>query len=155
MGEMWVNMKKSVIAIGNRLMMDDAIGISVIESIKRVLEFKDIEVIIGETDIDYCFSKLNLKDEFYIVDSTCYGNIPGTVIVKTLEDAKELRGENYSIHALNLIDLMSLYKLDIKGYFIGIEIENIEINIGLSIVLKEQFQVISNKVLSIITERSE
>jgi hydrogenase maturation protease len=150
MGEMWVNMKKSVIAIGNRLMMDDAIGISVIESIKRVLELKDIEVIIGETDIDYCFSKLNLKDEFYIVDSTCYGNIPGTVIVKTLEDAKKFRAENYSIHALNLINLISLYKLDIKGYFIGIEIENIEINIGLSIVLKEQFQVISNKVLSII-----
>jgi hydrogenase maturation protease len=148
-------MKKSVIAIGNRLMMDAAIGILVIESIKRVLELKDIEVIIGETDIDYCFSKLNLKDEFYIVDSTCYGNIPGTVIVKTLEDTKKFRAENYSIHALNLINLISLYKLDIKGYFIGIEIENIEINIGLSIVLKEQFQAIRNKVLSIIIERSE
>ena len=148
-------MKKTVIAIGNRLMMDDAIGILVAENIKGLLECEGIEVIVGETDIEYCFSKLNLSDEFYIVDSTHYGSHPGTVTFKTLGEVKNSRAMNCSIHSLSLIDLMNLYKVNIKGYFIGIEISNIEINIGLSDVLKEQFQVISHKVLKLITEKGK
>ena len=136
-------------------MMDDAIGVLVAENIKGFLECEDIEVIVGETDIEYCFSKLNLSDEFYIVDSTHYGSLPGSVIFKTLEEVKNSRAKNCSIHSLSLIDLMNLYKVNIKGYFIGIEIGEIEINIGLSGVLKEQFQVISHKVLKLITEKSK
>ena len=144
-------MDKTVIAIGNRLMMDDAVGVLVVENIKKQLEDRDIKVVIGETDIEYAFSNLNNQDEFYIVDSTCYGASPGTVILKTIEEVKNTRVQSYTIHSLGLFDFINLNKFDVKGYFIGIEIDTIDINFGLSAKLQEHFNVISDKVLSLIT----
>ncbi|HEY8890635.1 MAG TPA: hydrogenase maturation protease [Clostridium sp.] len=143
-------MGKKVIAIGNRLMMDDAVAVIILEKIKNKLEDKDIETIIGETDVEFCFSKLNKQDVFYIIDSTYYGNLPGTVIFKTLDDIKKVKGQSRSIHSLGLIELVNMYKMNIKGYFIGIEIANIDINIGLSHILEGQVEDIANKILSFI-----
>ena len=75
-------MSKKVIAIGNRLMMDDTVAVLILEKIKKTLEGRGIETIIGETDVEFCFSILNEKDEFYIIDSTYYGNVPGIVTFK-------------------------------------------------------------------------
>jgi len=143
-------MAKKVIAIGNRLMMDDAVGVVILEKIKDILEDKGIESIIGETDIDFCFSKLNTEDEFYIIDSTYYGNVPGTVTFKSLNDIKKARGHSRSIHSLGLVELVNIYNMDIKGYFIGIEISNIDINIGLSNILENKIENISRDILRFI-----
>lgn len=143
-------MAKKVIAIGNRLMMDDAVGVVILEKIKNILEDKGIECIIGETDVDFCFSKLNTEDVFYIIDSTYYGNIPGTVTFKDLRDVKKSTGHSRSIHSLGLVELVNMYNLDIKGYFIGIEIANIDINIGLSHILESKLENISRDILSFI-----
>jgi hydrogenase maturation protease len=141
---------KKVIAIGNRLMMDDAVAVVILEKIKNELEEKNIEAIIGETDVEYCFSKLNQQDIFYIIDSTYYGNIPGTVTFKSLKDIKNTSGYYRSIHSLGLMELVNMYKMDIKGYFIGIEIDNIDINIGLSNLLQSQIDYISRDILNFI-----
>ncbi|MBU3091197.1 hydrogenase maturation protease [Clostridium sp. CF011] len=137
-------------AIGNRLMMDDAVAVLILEKIKNNLEDKGIETIIGETDVEFCFSKLNQRDIFYIIDSTYYGSSPGTVTFKSLNDIKKIRGQSRSIHSLGLLDLVNMYKMDIKGYFIGIEIDNIDINIGLSHILQAQVEYISKEILSFI-----
>jgi hydrogenase maturation protease len=141
---------KKVIAIGNRLMMDDAVAVLILEKIGNILEDKGIEVIIGETDVEFCFSKLNELDVFYIIDSTYYGNSPGTVTFKSLNDIKKIGAQSKSIHFLGLIDLVNMYKMNIKGYFIGIEIANIDINIGLSHILQGKVEYIYKKILSFI-----
>ena len=143
-------MGKKVIAIGNRLMMDDAVAVLILERIRNILEDKGIETIIGETDVEFCFSKLNEQDLFYIIDSTYYGNLPGTVTFKSLDDIKKITDQSRSIHSLGLMELVNMYNMNIKGYFIGIEIANIDINIGLSNILQGQVEYISNKVLSFI-----
>ncbi len=143
-------MEKKVIAIGNRLMMDDAVAVIILEKIKNILQNKGIDTIIGETDVDFCFSKLNEQDVFYIIDSTYYGNAPGTVTFKSLDDIKKANTQNRSIHSLGLMDLVNIYKLNIKGYFIGIEISNIVINVGLSHILQGEVEDISSKILSFI-----
>ncbi|MGV8983815.1 hydrogenase maturation protease [Clostridium sp.] len=143
-------MSEKVIAIGNRLMMDDAVAVLILEKIKNTLEDKGIETIIGETDLDFCFYKLNQEDVFYIMDSTYYGNIPGTVTFKRLNDMVKTRGKIKSIHSLGLMELVNTYKMDIKGYFIGIEIANIDINIGLSNALQGQIEYISKEILNFI-----
>lgn len=143
-------MGKKVIAIGNRLMMDDAIAVMILEKIKDTLEEKNIETIIGETDVEYCFSKLNQQDIFYIIDSTYYGNVPGTVTFKNLKDIKNTRDYCRSIHSLGLMELVDMYKMDIKGYFIGIEIASIDINLGLSLILQEQIDYIARDILNFI-----
>lgn len=143
-------MGKKVIAIGNRLMMDDAVGVLVAENIKKELEKNHIEVILGETDVDYAFSMLNKYDDFYILDAVCYGNAPGTIVLKNIEDIKKTKTRSYAVHSLSLIDLINLYKLNVNGYMVGIEIENVCINYGISNTLKERFNDISKEVLSLI-----
>jgi hydrogenase maturation protease len=143
-------MGKKVIAIGNRLMMDDAVAVLILEKIKKTLESRGIETIIGETDVEFCFSILNEIDEFYIIDSTYYGNIPGTVTFKNLNNKEKITGQSRSIHSFGLLQLVNMYKMDIKGYFIGIEIANIDVNIGLNPILQRQLEYISNKILSFI-----
>ncbi|MBU3112810.1 hydrogenase maturation protease [Clostridium lacusfryxellense] len=131
-------------------MMDDAVAILILEKIENFLQAKGIETIIGETDVDFCYSELNEVDIFYIIDSTYYGNTPGTLTFKRLDDMKMNRGKNKSIHSLGLIDLINVYKMNIKGYFIGIEIADININIGLSHILQGKINFISKKILSFI-----
>ena len=143
-------MGKKVIAIGNRLMMDDGVALLILEKIKNTLENNGIETIIGETDVEFCFSKLNKQDVFYIIDSTYYGNVPGTLTFKSLDDIKKIKDHSMSIHSLGLMDLINMYKMDIKGYFIGIEISNIDINIGLSNILQGKVEDISKNVMNFI-----
>jgi len=143
-------MDKKVIAIGNRLMMDDAVAVIILEKIENILEYNGIEAIIGETDVEFCFSKLNEVDTFYIIDSTYYGNSPGTVTFKSLDYIKKIGVQSKSIHSLGIIELINMYKMDIKGYFIGIEIANIDINIELSQVLQGKIEYISKKILDFI-----
>lgn len=60
-----------------------------------------------------------------------------------MEYIKNTRIHSRSIHSLGLMELVNMYKMDIKGYFIGIEIANIDINIGLSHILQGQVEYIS------------
>ena len=143
-------MGKKVIAIGNMLMMDDGVALLILNKIKKSLEDKGIETIIGETDVEFCFSLLNEVDVFYIMDSTYYGNVPGTLTFKSLDDLKKFKDHSMSIHSLGLMDLINMYKMDIKGYFIGIEISNIDVNIGLSNILQGKAEDISKKVMGFI-----
>ncbi|AKA68791.1 hydrogenase maturation protease [Clostridium scatologenes] len=142
-------MKKVVIGVGNKLMLDDGIAIFVLENIKSVLEDNGIEVIIGETDVDFCFSKLNNVDEFYIADSYFSDRIPGDLTFKKIKDVKKIR-EHCAVHSLGLMDLINIYKIEIKGYFIGIEIGSIDMSIGLSNDLEVKFKDICSKILSFI-----
>jgi len=48
------------------------------------------------------------------------------------------------------MELVNIYGIDIKGYFIGIEIANIDINIGLSHILQNKIENISRDILSFI-----
>lgn len=143
-------MSKKVIALGNRLMMDDKIALLVSENLLTVLGDNNIEVIIGETDVDYCLSKLNCKDEFYIIDSTRYGNSAGTITTKTLSDIKKVYKYEKQTHSLNLLDLINIYDIDVKGYFIGIEVHSIKISYELSVELQVNFPSICSEILKII-----
>ena len=55
-------MNVKLIAIGNKIMGDDRIGPLVAEHLEKFLSQLGIEVVIGETDIGYCLSKINEKD---------------------------------------------------------------------------------------------
>ena len=143
-------MSKKVIAIGNRLMMDDAVAVVILEKIKNDLEDEGIETIIGETDVEFCFSKLNEQDVFYIIDSTYYGKFPGNVTFKSLDDIKKVGGYSRSIHSLGVMELVNIHKMNVKGYFIGIEIANIDINVGLSHILQGEVEHISSEILRFI-----
>jgi hydrogenase maturation protease len=143
-------MSKKVIALGNRLMMDDKIALLVSENLLQVFTDNNIEVILGETDVDYCLSKLNCEDEFYIIDSTCFGNVAGTITTRPLSDFKKAYKYQKQTHSLNLLDLINIYDINVKGYFIGIEIQSINMSYDISVELKKKFQSIRSEILKII-----
>lgn len=140
------------IGIGNRLMMDDGIAIAVLKSLKSKLESMGIEVIIGETDFQFCFHQLKEDDFVIILDAAYSGAVVGNVHVCKLEEAIAAYGETNSQHDMSLFDLMRLYPKPLKGYFIGIEIAKAELGCELSEALKDMFNGICVEVEKIIFE---
>lgn len=138
------------IAIGNRLLMDDGIGVRVGEELTAQLNFENIEVMVAETDAAYAFHYVESGDFLFVLDATYYNIIPGTVTITSLVDLSAKHPISYTQHQPSLIDMLLRYKEDISGYLIGIEIDTIDYGIGLSSVLNEKLSSICSEVYEII-----
>lgn len=141
-----------VIGIGNKLMMDDGIAIAVMESIRNKLESMGIEVIIGETDFQFCFHLLKEDDFVIILDAVYSGAVAGNIHTYKLQDAITAYKETNSQHDMSIFDLMRLYPKPLKGYLIGIEIAEVEFGYELSQALRGKFKDICVEVERIICE---
>lgn len=139
-------MNKKVIAMGNTLMKDDAIGIEVAKEIEAKLLEQGIEVIYGETDVQYSMSNIQEDDYIFILDAACYGKSPGEITSLPLNtfvsNKKGYCGHNYSV-----LDLLKLYYPNVKGKIYAIEIKEVEFGLGLSSVLQDKLKVISEDIL--------
>lgn len=131
-----------VFGIGNRLMMDDGIAIAVLESLKDRLMTLDMEVIIGETDIQFCFQRLNEEDFIIILDAVYSGREAGSLYLCKLTEAIRSYGETSFHHDMSIFDLLQLYTKSIHGYFIGIEVEKI----GFGCELSEDLKIVFNDI---------
>ncbi|MBC2581710.1 hydrogenase maturation protease [Clostridium sp. DJ247] len=139
-------MKVKAIAIGNTLMEDDGIGIAVAEKIKEELINNNVEVIIGETDFQYCISLIEDGDFIFVVDAAYYGKNPGEITIGTLENYKYEKNY-FTQHSYSAIDLIKLYYKSVKGYIIGIEVNSVSFKLGLSKELESKIHIISKEVL--------
>lgn len=140
-------MSIKLIAIGNKLMGDDGIALIVADRIKEKIKDMDIEVIIGETDFDYCLDLIDKNDYVIILDSTCFNIDAGSISILPLDSLCQNKSFFFS-HSLSLIDYLFIYK--INGIFIGIEAENIDFNDKLSSTLNKNLDDICNNVLKIV-----
>ena len=143
-------MNIKIIGIGNTLMEDDGIGVYAAERIKKkISNKKDIEVITGETDFEYCISKINEGDFIFILDASYYGKNPSELTVFKLKDYRPKKSY-ITQHSLSLIDMLHLYYKNVQGYIIGIEIGRIDYKIGMSSELKSRFDRICDDILKFI-----
>ena len=134
------------IAIGNRLMGDDQIGILVLEALESQLRTKNIDVIISETDVYYALNNIENGDYLFIIDSTYYNTIPGKVTIMSIKDAFNQQQQFYSQHQANLIKLLKIYKKAVMGFIIGIEVNDINYKIGLSDILNKKLSNITREI---------
>jgi hydrogenase maturation protease len=144
-------MAVKVISIGNILMGDDGVGIRVGERIKDYLEDRNIEFITGETDFQYCASKIQPGDFLFILDAAITGREPGDITVIPIENYI-YKGNLYSQHGCSLITLINLYKKEVKGYIIAIEVEEIKFSLELSSLLQSKLNNITKEIIEIIKE---
>lgn len=144
-------MSVKIIGIGNTLMEDDGIGIRVIEKIRNQLEEIKLEVIVGETDFNYCISRINSEDLVIVIDAACYSNNPGEIEVFTIDNFITLK-RGYTQHSYGLLEVLKLYYPNLKGYIIGIQINNVSFKLGLSKVLEGNLEDISKKVKNCIKD---
>jgi hydrogenase maturation protease len=145
-------MSLKVIAIGNRLMGDDGAAIHVAEKLSEFFKEKGIELIIGETDFDYCLSKIEEGDFIIIIDAAWFGAKPGTVAAKSIKDVYKLNGEQslFSMHGYGFIKALEIYHKSIDGMVIGIEGQNFDYSLSMSRVLIDAFGSICSDILDIV-----
>ncbi len=141
-----------VLGIGNRLMMDDGIAIAVLENIRDKLIAMGMEVIIGETDLEFCFHQLVIEDFVIILDATYSEREAGSIFSCKLEKAIRVYGDTNSQHDMSIFDLMRLYTKFTRGYFIGIEVEEISFGFELSETLSKLFHDICFDIERLIKE---
>ncbi|WP_125152039.1 hydrogenase maturation protease [Clostridium rectalis] len=144
-------MGKKVIAIGNRIMKDDAIGVILGEELRDDLERIGFQVILGETDVDYCLSFIESGDFIFILDCTLYGIKPGSISVINIKHKEDFYEKGYSQHQLSLIKLLNSYNVErINGFIIGIEGVDVNYGVDISKEILEKFDHIKDEVYNII-----
>lgn len=136
-------MSTKLIAIGNKLMGDDGIALIVADKIKEKLKDMNIEVIIGETDFDFCLDFIDKEDFIILLDSTHFNIEKGSITLLPLDSLYQSKNFFFS-HSLSLLHYLLIY--NIKGNFIGIEVENIDFTNRLSPSLYKNLDNICNNV---------
>lgn len=138
--------KVIVLGIGNILMMDDGIGIYLIEQLSKLNSSSNISFLIGESDIDYCMEQIMEATFVIIVDAVFSGDTPGKLTVYPLSDLHEHQELDISPHNFHLFQLLYLQRESIKGFLIGVEPYEIRFHIGLSKTLNEKWNTILEDV---------
>lgn len=135
-------------------MGDDGIAIEIAKNIEGFLKGNHIDLIIGETDFQYCISNIGKDDFLFILDAGYYGKKEGDITILPL-DTYTSHKNKYSQHSYSFIDLVKLYYSEIKGYILAIEVSNIDYTLEISKGLKTNMNKISNELISIIRKKGE
>ena len=142
--------KVLVLGIGNRLMMDDGIGIYVIEELSKRTDAANIQYEIGESDIDYCLEHIEGSTFIIIIDAVYSGKVPGELSIYPLANVLEQQTLHISPHNLHLFQVLYLQKDTMKGFLIGVEPSEIKFHLGLSQFIQQRWQEILDAVNSTI-----
>lgn len=127
-------------------MMDDGIGIYVVEELMRENTKSNLHFVIGESDIDYCLEQIDGATLVIIIDAVVIGKKPGEVTVFSISELSEQQSLNISPHNLHLFNVLSQQREWMKGVIIGIEPFEICFHIGLSQTLEQKFKQIHHNV---------
>lgn len=144
-----------VIGIGSLVMRDDGIGARVVEAMESSLRENDIASFVGETDFQCCFDEIKPDDFLIIIDAMAQGKEPGSIDVLLLSDALKNRGKLRTQHEFSLFDLIELHDPKMQGYFIGIEVAEIDFGFELSKPLQKSFGRICTTVLDTVLKMKE
>ncbi|ACL75431.1 hydrogenase maturation protease [Ruminiclostridium cellulolyticum] len=139
-----------VIGIGNRLMMDDGIGVRVVEELKSKNTKADILYVVGETDVYYCLNQIEDALMVIIIDAVYLKKEPGSISIIPFDRASENYINPMSVHDCNLLGEMR--GKNIKGVLIGIEPYEINYSTSLSEVLESRYIRISEDIGDIIED---
>lgn len=134
-----------VLGIGNQLMMDDGVGIYLVDELSKLDNSGKPYYIIGETDIEYCLDQIETATFIIVLDAVYSGKNPGEITVYPLAEINEHQTLNISAHNLHLFQVLYQQK-DIKGFLIGVEPYEVTFHKGLSNCLQRQWKRILRKV---------
>lgn len=146
-------MCKKVVALGNRLLLDDGIGLYVLEYLEKEIMDLGFEVFYGETDPYYCLNIINTNDFVIFMDAVSLGQNPGKVVSLSISEINKLM-HSHSQHDLSIFTLLDFYHINFYCSLIGIEVHTVEMGLGLSSILNQQFPKICDDVFKEIIEKS-
>ena len=140
-----------VMGIGSHIMMDDAIGLNIVEDLRKKDPSPHVSYLVGETYSDYCLEEVLDSDYLIIIDALLSANKPGEVCTFTLKDVIAER-ERYicSMHGIHLFRLLQQAKHLPAGIIIGIEPYEINIGFTLSDRLQSSYPSILCKIEGLV-----
>ncbi|MBT2689544.1 hydrogenase maturation protease [Bacillus sp. ISL-47] len=141
-----------ILGIGNKLMMDDGIGVYLVEELSKTETNPQINYVIGESDIDYSLSQLEGAEFVIILDAVLSGSKPGDLTIFPLDRVHSHRMLDLSPHNLHLFQALYYQRDKMKGFLIGIEPSEISFQMGLSRVLSKKWPEILYSVKKTIEE---
>lgn len=137
-----------VVALGNRYKKDDAIAIEVAENLKNKLIEKDIDVLICNTDYEFCFESINEDDYLIILLAAHSDKNTGSLQLCKISDAVQFYKKSIPANPfnLNIFNLMNLFHLSYAGYIISVNVKDVSFGSGLSKELENDFIQICRKI---------
>ena len=139
----------AVVGTGNILMLDEGVGVHVVERLGREDMPPDVELFDAGVAIADVMDDLSQFDRVIIVDATRGGEEPGAIYKYRLEDLnmEDFRNRHLaSVHDITLVETLMLNKLtgnlpeDIV--LIGVEPARMEAGIGLSEIVESKMDAI-------------
>jgi hydrogenase maturation protease len=126
-----------VLGIGNILLMDEGVGVRVVEELLKRFRFsEDVEVLDGGTAGLELLSYISNKDHLIIVDAVKSGHPPGTVVRVEGEDVPATFTARISPHQLGISDVLAAARLteELPEHMVlfGIEPKRMETGLDLS-----------------------
>lgn len=138
-----------VLGVGNRLMMDDGIGVYLVEHLQQQNWPGNVSFTVGETDIDYCLDicleALQEKAKLIVLDAVVSGGRPGELSINPLNSLFQL-SVGLSAHNLHFLDFLRRTHPALQGYVLGVEPFVIDYRLGLSPGLAEAFPCLLENV---------
>lgn len=128
-----------VLGVGNPIMKDDGIGLRVAQAIQPGMAGRNIEVVLGETDVSYCLDCICADDFLVVLDAMYMGEEPGAVRAIPLARAISGRALPQTVHEMNVLDAITAAFPAMRGYLIGIEPAVVGIGFDLSNCIKKRF----------------
>jgi hydrogenase maturation protease len=150
------NVNVLVLGIGNVLMMDDSVGVRVIEEIEKKYCFPEgVELLDGGTSGIELLSYIADRDHLIIVDALKSGFDPGTVVKVEGKDVPARFMTRISPHQLGLSDVLAAAtisdQLPKSMVLFGVEPKTVELGLGLSDEVRASF----DKLLRSVVEELE
>ena len=131
-----------IIAVGNSFYGDDGVGVAVLEKIRRNDVFPEAELIDVNTDALALLDHLARGEKNVVVDAARMGLEPGAVMGFRPDEVRlKIKSDHLSMHGFGLAEAFDLAgrlnKMPADVLIVGVEPERVEINQGLSDVVKE------------------
>lgn len=142
-------MAVKLIALGNVLMMDDGIAVSLTKDLEPELMELEIEVVYGETDIQYSISSVKEEDYIIILDASCIGKAPGEITKLPLYENNSFHTTCFQ-HSFRFVDLLRVYYPKLNGFILAVEAAEIKPCYGLSKILFKKKNEIEAELIETI-----
>ncbi len=152
------NCKVVIIGVGNLLLMDEGIGIHVINELEKQKLPQNVEIYDGGTGGFKLIDLMHGAKRVIFIDAVETGKAPGTITTFKSKDVRSIYPKKkYSLHDTDLLEVIKMVELlgnppEIE--IVGVQPKTINYGTTLSKELRDAIPDIINTVLSRIEEGS-
>ena len=141
-----------VLGLGNILLQDEGLGVAVVGRLQRRYQLpEDVELLDGGTSGMSLLEDMRNREHVIVVDAVRSGKPPGTEVVLSGEQVPAFLCNKVSPHQLALSDVLANLSLMNESprqvTVVGMEPLSLETHLGLSELVAERLQALTERVI--------